>query len=246
MKKVLVIFVFILNSIFCINAQTIDYSVIPYIEVTGSSEMQVVPDELYFRIKVKEYQKDKQNKVFLSEIDNLLKQKLTEVGIGSENLSVTDLSSYYTKKFLQGYEAYGTKNYIIKIVDFSQVDTLFSCTTEKYISDIDFLNSSNSNITELRKQVKTDAIIAAQKKAEYLVEAIGDTLGRTLFIEELENTSYTRSYSGDYSNSVSYYNDYSNSNVLSNNVEIVDLSDQIENFKTITLKYEIKVRFEIK
>jgi uncharacterized protein YggE len=235
MKKTILSFLICITAILSVHSQSIEFADIPYIEVTGSSEMEVVPDELYFQITVKEYEKDKSTKVSLDEIDVLLKNKLTALGIGIENLQISDITSSYSKKFLQGYEVFASKEYRLKITDFSKADSLYTCLAEKYISYITLLYTANSKITEFRKQVKIDAIKAAKNKAEYLVESIGDTLGRTLLIEEIEPTY-----------SYNYYGNYSNSNSFSNNVTVYNTSDYANSFQTINLRYEIKVRFEIK
>jgi len=238
MKKIYLTFTILILSILSSLSQTVNnLENIPYIEVTGSSEMQVTPDELYFKILVKEFDKDKSGKIKMSEVEKLLIAKLIEIGIDTKDLKISDLSSFYTKKFLQASEVYSTKEYILKITDFTKVDTLYSIKDEKYIKNIILLYTDNSQITELRKQVKIDAIIAAKKKAEYLTNAIGDSIGKTLMIIELEPV--INYYYGNYSNSNSFGN-------YSNDVSAYDLDEIITKFEAIELKYEIKVRFEIK
>lgn len=91
MKKVfLLVFVLFAWSI-SVDAQEKDGR---YIEVTGSSEIEVVPDEIHFLITIKEYwaeeferkskEEDYRTKVSLEAIEKDLRKLLHEVGIADE------------------------------------------------------------------------------------------------------------------------------------------------------------------
>ena len=91
----------------------------------------------------------------------------------------------------------------------------------------------NKNITEYRKQVKIEAMKAAKEKATYLLQSIGENIGRVITVIEMENNnSYFRREQNMFSNTM-----------LTDDSPI---SGTEENVKKIKLKYEIKVRFEIK
>jgi uncharacterized protein YggE len=88
----------------------------------------------------------------------------------------------------------------------------------------------NKNMTEYRKQVKIEALKAAKVKAAYLLESLGKQVGDVISITELTER-----------------NDFGGSqNALSNVVMATPDISGIENIKKIKLRYEMRVKFEIK
>ena len=88
----------------------------------------------------------------------------------------------------------------------------------------------NKEITEYRKQVKIEALKAAKSKAAYLLSGIDKQLGDIISIVELtDDNNYRRPQP-----------------LLSNTMMATSEDSEIENFKKIKLRYEIKAKFEIK
>ena len=86
----------------------------------------------------------------------------------------------------------------------------------------------NKDMQVYRQQGKIEALKAAQKKAEYLVEALGKRLGDVIrIVEPQESAGYSRYFAAQ-------------SNVSSSPAEAYDA------FRTIKLNYSMLVRFEIK
>ena len=81
------------------NAQESDER---YIEVTGSSEIEVVPDEIHFLIQIKEYweeeytgkskkEEDFRTKVPLTVIEKDLRKSLRKIGISDEAIRTQEV-----------------------------------------------------------------------------------------------------------------------------------------------------------
>ena len=91
---------FLLTSssfIFAQTANTVEKDLIKKIEVTGTAELEVVPDELYFSISLKEYFKDEKNqkdKVTLDILEKQLIDAVKSAGLPKENLSVSGVTGY--------------------------------------------------------------------------------------------------------------------------------------------------------
>lgn len=86
----------------------------------------------------------------------------------------------------------------------------------------------NKDMQVYRQQSKIEALKAAKKKAEYLVEALGKRLGDVIrIVEPQESVGYPRYFAAQ-------------SNVSSSQAETYDA------FRTIKLNYSMLVRFEIK
>lgn len=82
----------------------------------------------------------------------------------------------------------------------------------------------NKEILEYHQKGKIEALKDAQRKATYLVEALGKKLGDVIRIVEEGNSNISP---------------FAQSNVLSSNASSFD------NFRTIKKKYSILIRFEI-
>ena len=102
MKKVfLLAFVLFASSILA-NAQESDER---YVEVTGSSEIEVVPDEIHFLIQIKEYweeeeytgkskkEEDFRTKVPLAMIEKDLRKSLRKIGISDEAIRTQEVGT---------------------------------------------------------------------------------------------------------------------------------------------------------
>jgi uncharacterized protein len=71
--------------------------VVKRIEVTGTAELEVIPDELYFSISLREYFKDEKNqrdKVGMETLEKQLIEAVKAAGLPKENLSVSGTSGY--------------------------------------------------------------------------------------------------------------------------------------------------------
>ena len=103
------------------NAQESDER---YIEVTGSSEIEVVPDEIHFLIQIKEYweeeytgkskkEEDFRTKVPLTVIEKDLRKSLRKIGISDEAIRTQEVGDYWRQREgipdwqTTGYSSYG-------------------------------------------------------------------------------------------------------------------------------------------
>jgi uncharacterized protein YggE len=172
MKKLIALIIFIcaLTSVF---AQT-NLSYQKKISVTGTAEMEIVPDEIYFKVVLKEYQKDK-NKVAMEKLEKELTQAVLAAGIAKEDFTVEQISAYsWSRRKKDDAELYNTKIFIIKVSTPGKIDEVLNKVNGESIYSVEIRNYSHSKIEEYKKQLKIEAIKAAKAKATYLLEAIGE------------------------------------------------------------------------
>ena len=215
------------------NAQESDER---YIEVTGSSEIEVVPDEIHFLIQIKEYweeeytgkskkEEDFRTKVPLTVIEKDLRKSLRKIGISDEAIRTQEVGDYWRqrgKEFLIG------KQLDIRLTDFEQINSIIRSVNTWGIESMRIGELKNKDMQVYRQQSKIEALKAAKKKAEYLVEALGKRLGDVIrIVEPQESAGYPRYFAAQ-------------SNVSSSQAEAYDA------FRTIKLNYSMLVRFEIK
>jgi uncharacterized protein YggE len=93
---------------------------------------------------------------------------------------------------------------------------------------------AHSEIEKYRKEVKIIAVKAAKEKAGYLLEAIGETVGKPLMIQERE--SYNEMPEANYRMKTL-------SEMADNEMALEELPEL--SFQKIKLKYSVFARFEI-
>jgi uncharacterized protein YggE len=161
----------------------------PYIEVTGTAEKEVIPDEIYIGIIIRERYINKL-KVTIEEQEDKLKSAVKSLGIDLTNLYLSDANADYVKIRWQKKDVLTKKDYTLKVSNATTVGQVFQELEKLEITDAFISKVSHSKIDSLRKEVRIMAIKAAKDKADYLLTAIGDQTGKPLIITESPQTIY--------------------------------------------------------
>jgi uncharacterized protein YggE len=157
----------------------------PYIEVTGTAEREVIPDEIYLSINIRERYVNKL-KISIEEQEEKLKSVLKSLGIDLKNLYLSDAEADYVKVYRQKKDVLSTKNYNLKVINAASVGQVFGELDKLEITEAYICKVSHSKMEILKIEVKTQAIKSAKDKADYLVSALGEQLGKPLVIKEHE------------------------------------------------------------
>lgn len=202
-----------------------------YIEVTGTSEIEIVPDKIHYIIEIREYFEEEfdgkskpeeyRTKVPLSQIEQGLRKNLAGAGIAEDAIRTQEVGDYWRK---QGQDFLVSKQFDITLTNFKQIDEIIKHIDTKGINTMRIGELENKDMLAYHQKGKIEALKAAQRKATYLVEALGKRLGGVIRIVEGNNAS-----------SISF----AQSNVMSSNAASFD------NFRTIKKNYSVLVRFEI-
>lgn len=222
---------FMVLSTLSLRAQTEENR---YIEVTGTSEMEIVPDEIHCIIEIKEYFEEEfdgvsksinyHTKVPLSQIEKQLRNTLSDIGIPEKAIRAQEIGDYWRK---EGNEFLVAKEFDITLKEFQKIDEIAKNIDGKGVNSMRIGTLKNKDISTYRRQAKVAALQAAKEKATYLVEALGKSLGDVIRILEPQEEGMNR------------YALPQVSNVYSSQAEKFDA------FRTIKLKYSMTVRFEI-
>lgn len=232
MKKMLFVFAILLMQQTLSKAQTGDKNFIDqnYIEVTGKATLEVVPDEIYLKIVLNE--DDNKGKQSVDQLDKSLYAVLTKLGIDTKSaLSMRDATSNFKERKLKRPDIRAKKEYILRVNDAATVSDVFALLEEAGISNVTIEKADHSEIEKLRKDVKVSAIKVSKEKAEALTMAIGQKIGRAIYIYEFpSNENFPR---------------FAVSNVAmdlaSESMEDAPMVD----FEKIKLSYSVLVRFEL-
>lgn len=239
MRKVLTILILLISSL--VQAQTIEKNFFDknYIEVTGTAEMEITPDQIYLRIIINE--KEIKGNNTLDGLEKLMIERLAGLGIDViNNLAIIDLSSNFKYYFIKEKKIHTSKVYELLVSSANTAGKVIQELGKLNISNIAISKVDHSEITDFKMKVKTNAIRAAKEKAEALVNEIDQQLGKALYIKEINNVSHT------------YSNPMQLSEVMIVNYMIPTESSphggsvlpEIE-FEKINLRYSILVRFEL-
>ena len=142
-----------------------------YIEVTGSSEIEVVPDEIHLLIQIKEYWKeefvpkskpeDYKTKVPLEWIEKDLRRVLSRAGISDEAIRVQEIGDYWRQK---GKEFLIGKQLDIRFTDFEKINAVIKKIDTKGIESMRIGELKHKDLPNYRKQGKIEALKADSLK----------------------------------------------------------------------------------
>ena len=227
MKTRLSVFIISLLVTLSLQAQTNER----YIEVTGTSEMEIVPDKIHYLIEIREYFKEEfdgkskpeeyRTKVPLSEMEKGLRGVLAEAGLPKNAIRTQEIGDYWRQ---QGQDFLVSKKFDITLTDFNQINEIVKRIDTKGIHTMRIGELENNDMLAYHQKGKVEALKAARRKATYLVEALGKRLGEVIRIVEKDS---------------GYASPFAQSNVMSSDAASFD------NFRTIKKNYSMLVRFEI-
>jgi uncharacterized protein len=209
------------------------------ITVTGSAEMEIVPDEIYVMVDLKEYEKKGQGKVSIDKIRQDFLTAVRSLGLPDSAVSVAAYDGYngnpWLRKKNKKDELYASLTYQVKLKSAAQVDQLVDRLDDNATSNFYIARTSHSRLDEFRKQLKIQAVRAAMEKAGYLAEAINEQVGVAVTINE--PNEYFQPYYGLASNRM----------VKAEAVQMDQSAGQPQaDFKKMKLKYDVTVVFALK
>jgi len=230
MKKIIFISLLMLSTSLFAQVGEKNFIDQNYIEVTGKAEMEITPDLIYIKVLLSE--KDTKNKVTVPELEKLMIQKLKDIGIDTKkDLLVKDMSSNFKNYLLSKKEIILSKEYQVIINDGKTASQLFVEMEKIGISNVSIEKLDHSKMEQFRREVKINAIKSAKDKAEALTAAIGQTVGRAIYIQEMDN------FYG--------YPQISNARMTFNSDGGSDNQPNID-FEKLHINYSILCRFELK
>lgn len=237
MKLAVACLTFVFIGIQAFNQQVETDNLVRTIEVTGNAEMSVDPDIIKFTIIIQEYweeefmpgkkYEDYKTKVPIAKIEDKLLQTLYEIGFEKDDIILKEMGNYWRH---HGKEFLIRKEIEIDVDGFDQMLNIANQVDTKGIQGMHISEVDHTEISHFRKLVKKQALLAAREKAKYLVESIDEELGRVISIQEVSDDSYPI-WPREEASMLKTAGDQS--------------PQQVENFRKLELKYEIRAKFEI-
>ena len=218
------------------QAQSDEKPMVKKIEVTGSAEQEIVPDEIYFAITLKEYIGDNKDKVTIDKLERELYNAVRKIGVAEEDFRIEDIQSYnydwYRRNRPQREEFLASKKYTIKFEKLDEINRLFAYLDAKGIQSTNIDRYDHSDLEKYQQDLKIKALQNAKDKANYLLNGIGERMGGVLEVTEI----YTGNAPTPQYKTMSYAR-----------MEMADDAAQAPpiEFQKINLQYEVRAVFEI-
>lgn len=211
------------------------------INVSGMAEMEVVPDEIYVQVQLREYDKKGAGKVDIDAIKNAFLKAALSTGLNESDISVQGYQGWdgsmwmYKKNKKKNPDLKASITYQVKLATTKKMDELVQKMDDEATESFFIEKVSHSKIEEFKKQLKLQAVKNAKDKAIYLADAINEKAGEALTINE--------------PNEINNFPQPMYANRMMKMAEASDAgNDQAPNidFKKIKLQFEVNVVFALK
>ena len=164
-------------------SQTKNFIDQPYLETSAEADTLVIPDRIYLKITISE--NDTKNKKSVEELENIMVQKLKNLGIDTnKQLLMNNLASNYKKYVLKTSDVMKTKSYDLLVFDGLTAGKVIQELENEDISNIQLLKTQHSQEEKILADLKKRAIIKAKKNANNIANAIGQKVGNAIFISD--------------------------------------------------------------
>lgn len=182
------------------SAQNIDQN--PTVSVTGTAEINVVPDCAVFSMSVEKINKDIQaakaeNDKSVAQILALSKTySIEDKNVKTDFIRVAKSYEWIgtgadRKRVFIGYSV--SKSVTIKLDDLKKFEAFFSDLLKTGLTEVRGVHFESSDFLKHKKDARIQAIQAAKAKAEELAEALGQSIGKALVINENSDARYPTS-----------------------------------------------------
>ena len=215
------------------------------ITVTGTAEAEIIPDEIYVQVDLREYDKRGVGKIDIEVIKTNFLAACKSIGLADSAVSVqgyqgADNYWQYRRGKKKDPDLKASISYWVKINNTQKLDELVDKLDDEATQNFAIAKTAYSKQTELKKQMKIEAIKAAKEKAVYLSEAIDEHIGGALTITDVNEII-------DADNNVPISQFYANNSNFRYNAASTngDAAGSV-GFKKLKFQFQVSVVFALK
>lgn len=160
------------------------------ISATGNAKIEVVPDEIYVAVNLREYDKKGSGKIDIETIKNSFLSACKSLGLNDSDVVVQSYSGYdgtvywYRKNKKQNPDLKAGINYWVKVSSLKKMDELVNKLDDEATQNFYIAKADYSKRKDVELKMKADAIKAAKEKAIFLAAAINEKIGNAVTINE--------------------------------------------------------------
>jgi hypothetical protein len=240
MKKIIAAAFLVLAFMSTTNAQTPEVKQPRVINVNGTAELEIVPDEIYVQVELREYKKGV-TKVDIEKIKKDFIKAVIGIGIADTNISVQSYQGYdanywwYKKNKKKNPDMMASITYWVKLATTKKMDELVDRLDDEATQNFFIAKVSHSKVEEFKKQLKMGAVKSAKEKAIYLAGAIGESVGHAININEPHEIGFYAPMMRQTSNMAMKDMNQGGEEAATPNID----------FKKIKYKFEVNVTFAL-
>jgi len=165
-----------------------------YIEVNGYSRDEVSPDRIFINFQINE--SDSRGRNSVADQERNMVQALQRIGIDTQKqLTINDMSSNFQKYILRRTDIQQSRDYVLEVPSAQIAASAFAALEGAGISNGTINRAEYRDIEAFTLQNKVKAVQNAREKATALAAAVGQTIGKAIFIQDYERTY--RAYSSN-------------------------------------------------
>ncbi|MEJ7588344.1 MAG: SIMPL domain-containing protein [Ferruginibacter sp.] len=184
----LITLAFLLTIFLQARTQTKNFVDQPYIEVNGSADTLVTPNEIFIRIFLSE--KDTRDRISIEQLEQNMVAGLKSLGLDTEkDLTMSYMTSNFKFYLLKSKDVIKTKLYTLKVRDAVTATNVFMKLEELGVSNTSIERVDHSNLDNLKNKMRTKAIVDAKERAIALTKTLNQTVGAAIHIVDAENLS---------------------------------------------------------
>ncbi len=155
------------------------------IEVNGEAEMEITPDEIMFRIVLKEYL-DGRKKADINKLESQLVKAVKAEDLNTEDLTVEGIYGYnWNWKKQRSEEFLASKSFRLKVADLKKVNELLERLDPRGVNNVSVASYTHSKMEQFQNELKLEALKNAKQKAAFLLKGIDEKLGGVLEVSEI-------------------------------------------------------------
>ena len=154
-----------------------------FIEVTGSAEMEVEPNEIFLFIRLREFEENRA-KVSLEKLDQDFLQAVKAANIDRKNLTIADAGSKLAKIRRKDKDAFREKSYELKLTSAAELERFLEKIEPVKVDQLDLTRLHHTDMEKFKIDLKVKALQAAQTKASTLLKSIGAEIGKPIMVRD--------------------------------------------------------------
>lgn len=194
MKKLKLTAIFFLTFLVG-QSQTKNFIDQPYLEVTGSADTLVTPNEIYIKIIISE--RDTKDRTPVEEQELKMYNSLKTLGIDvDKSLTTSDMVSNFKFYILKSKDIMKSKQYILKVDEAVTASKVFIELESLGISNTSIDRVDYSDLESIKNQMRSKAVENARARAVALTKPLNQTVGQAIYIADNEMYKTTNQLSG--------------------------------------------------
>lgn len=154
-----------------------------FIEVTGSAEMEVEPNEIFLFIRLREFEENRA-KTALEKLDQDFLQAVKAANIDRKNLTIADAGSKLDKIRRKDKDAFREKSYELKLSSAAELEKFLEKIEPVKVYQLDLTRLHHTDMEKFKIDLKVKSLQAAQTKATTLLKSIGAEIGKPIMVRD--------------------------------------------------------------